>query len=76
MSILFFFTNYQSISSRSLQEPWDQKEFEMKLIEYIVACAAPFDEVNKPEFQALLQYTHHSQHLYIFLRPPQLNARS
>ncbi|KIJ49910.1 hypothetical protein M422DRAFT_160513, partial [Sphaerobolus stellatus SS14] len=47
-------------ASMKNEEPWDQKEFEAKLTEYFVACAIPFDEVNQPEFQALLQYTHHS----------------
>ena len=28
-------------------------------MEWIVACDQPFDEVDKPEFQAMLNYAHH-----------------
>ncbi|KAK0454238.1 uncharacterized protein EV420DRAFT_1645133 [Desarmillaria tabescens] len=38
---------------------WDQKKFEWLLIEWIVACNQPFEEVEHPEFCRLLQYTHH-----------------
>ncbi|KAF5337795.1 hypothetical protein D9758_016284 [Tetrapyrgos nigripes] len=34
-------------------------KFEQLLAEWIVACDQPFDEVEKPEFRALLAYTHH-----------------
>ena len=44
----------------SLQGPWDQDEFERLLTEWIVACDQPFDEVEKPEFISLMEYTHRS----------------
>jgi hypothetical protein len=40
------------------QGPWDQEKFEQLLIEWIVACDQPFDEVEKPEFIALMNFTH------------------
>jgi hypothetical protein len=30
------------------------------MVEWIVACDQPFDEVEKPEFISMLQYAHHS----------------
>lgn len=41
------------------KSPWDPKEFERLLVEWIVACDQPFEEVERPEFIALLEYTHH-----------------
>ena len=41
------------------QEPWDQEKFEQLLAEWIVACDQPFEEVERPEFRALLIYVHH-----------------
>lgn len=41
------------------QGPWDQAKFEQLLTEWIVACDQPFEEVERPEFRALLTYTHH-----------------
>ncbi|KAK0437750.1 uncharacterized protein EV420DRAFT_1280417 [Desarmillaria tabescens] len=38
---------------------WDQAKFERLLLEWIVACDQPFEEVERPEFQSLLNYTHH-----------------
>ncbi|KAK0437090.1 uncharacterized protein EV420DRAFT_1487276 [Desarmillaria tabescens] len=38
---------------------WDQKKFETLLIEWIIACDQPFEEVKCPEFRRLLEYTHH-----------------
>ncbi|KAF8463579.1 hypothetical protein JB92DRAFT_3136431 [Gautieria morchelliformis] len=38
--------------------PWDQDKFKRLLVEWQVACDQPFGEVEKPEFQALLEYTH------------------
>lgn len=40
------------------QTPWDQSKFEQLLAEWQVACNQPFDEVEKPEFKALMEYTH------------------
>ncbi|KDR70575.1 hypothetical protein GALMADRAFT_144479 [Galerina marginata CBS 339.88] len=37
-------------------EPWDQEKFERLLIEGIVACDQPFDEVEKTEFIATMSY--------------------
>ncbi|KAJ8515669.1 hypothetical protein ONZ45_g6946 [Pleurotus djamor] len=39
--------------------PWDQDKFEELLAKWIIACDQPFDEVDKPEFRQLLEYTHH-----------------
>lgn len=44
---------------------WDQKKFETLLTEWIVACDQPFEEVNRPEFQELLEYTHFRPSLQI-----------
>jgi hypothetical protein len=32
-------------------------------MEWVVACDQPFDEVEKPEFIALMEYTHHGSSL-------------
>jgi hypothetical protein len=32
--------------------------FEQLLADWVVACDQPFDEVEKPEFRRLLEYTH------------------
>ncbi|SJL11777.1 uncharacterized protein ARMOST_15186 [Armillaria ostoyae] len=39
---------------------WDQAKFERLLLEWIVACDQPFEEVERPEFHELLEYTHHT----------------
>jgi hypothetical protein len=44
---------------------WNQEEFEKLLTRWIVACDQPFDEVEKPEFCCLLEYTHLRQSLHI-----------
>ncbi len=44
----------------SLQGPFDQNMFEKLLVEWIVACDQPFEEVERPELRRLLEYTHHS----------------
>lgn len=38
------------------QEPWNQDKFEQLLIEWMIACDQPFDEVEKPEFLAAMSY--------------------
>ena len=38
------------------KDPWNEKEFEELLTRWIVACDQPFDEVEKPEFIALMSY--------------------
>ncbi|KAH9160626.1 hypothetical protein EDB89DRAFT_871052 [Lactarius sanguifluus] len=38
--------------------PWDQEKFEQLLTEWIIACDQPFDEVEKPEFIAMMNATH------------------
>jgi len=40
----------------SSQLPWDQERFEQLLIEWVVACDQPFDEVEKPEFISMMEY--------------------
>lgn len=44
---------------------WDQETFERLLVEWMVACDQPFEEVNQPEFRRLLEYTHLRQSLHI-----------
>ncbi|KAF8219965.1 hypothetical protein L208DRAFT_785578 [Tricholoma matsutake] len=51
--------------------PWDQEKFEQHLAEWIVACYQPFDEVEKPEFVAMMNFTHHTGSP---LKIPQCNA--
>ncbi|KIJ35055.1 hypothetical protein M422DRAFT_181239, partial [Sphaerobolus stellatus SS14] len=41
------------------QTPWDQKEFEKLLVEWVIACDQPFEEVKRPELKSLLNYVHH-----------------
>ncbi|KAJ7730114.1 hypothetical protein DFH07DRAFT_756455, partial [Mycena maculata] len=41
---------------------WDQKTFERLLLEWLVACDQPFQEVERPEFRRLLKYVHHRSH--------------
>ncbi|KAF8804688.1 hypothetical protein BYT27DRAFT_7300619 [Phlegmacium glaucopus] len=38
--------------------PWDQEKFEQLLTEWIIACDQPFDEVEKPEFITMMNFTH------------------
>lgn len=47
------------LQSSTDQEPWDQEKFEQLLVEWIVACDQPFDEVEKPEFIDLMCYGRH-----------------
>ena len=47
------------------EQSWDQDTFERLLSEWIVACDQPFDEVEKPEFRQLLEYTHLRPSLHI-----------
>jgi hypothetical protein len=42
------------------QGPWDQEKFEQVLMEWIIACDQPFEEVERPEFIAMMNYTHHT----------------
>ena len=43
------------------QGPWDQEKFESLLMEWIIACDQPFDEVKKPEFVAMMNHMHHGR---------------
>ncbi|KAF8808966.1 hypothetical protein BYT27DRAFT_7285979 [Phlegmacium glaucopus] len=38
--------------------PWDQEKFEQLLTKWIIACNQPFDEVEKPEFITMMNFTH------------------
>jgi hypothetical protein len=42
------------------QGPWDQGKFERLLVEWLVACDQPFQEVDRAEFRSLLEHVHHS----------------
>jgi len=54
------------ISLHILQdEEWNQEEFEDLLAKWMVVCDQPFDEVDKPEFRHLLEYTHFRSSLNI-----------
>ncbi|KIK34025.1 hypothetical protein CY34DRAFT_18001 [Suillus luteus UH-Slu-Lm8-n1] len=37
---------------------WNQEKFEDLLAKWLVACDQPFEEVEKPEFKAFVEYTH------------------
>ena len=39
---------------------WDQENFEQLLASWLITCDQLFDEVEKPEFCKLLNYTHHT----------------
>ncbi|KAG6886442.1 hypothetical protein C0992_003932, partial [Termitomyces sp. T32_za158] len=41
-------------------EPWDQEKFEDLLVQWIVACDQPLDEVEKLEFINLMKYGCHA----------------
>jgi hypothetical protein len=42
------------------QGPWDQEKFEQVIMEWIIACDQPFEEVERPEFVAMMKYTRHT----------------
>lgn len=57
--IFFSFSPFYDIfliHSLFYQEPWNQEKFEQLLIEWMIACDQPFDEVEKPEFIAAMSY--------------------
>jgi hypothetical protein len=37
---------------------WNQDKFEDLLVKWLVACDQPLDKVEKPEFNAFIEYTH------------------
>lgn len=51
------------IIHRGPQGNFEQEVFNRLLAEWIVACDQPFDEVEKPEFIRLMEYTHHGSTL-------------
>jgi len=53
------------LSRFSQEQNWDQEKFEQLLADWIVVCDQPFDEVEKPEFRRLLEYTHLRPSLHI-----------
>jgi hypothetical protein len=42
------------------QGPWNQENFEQLVMEWVIACDQPFEEVERPEFIAMMNYTHHT----------------
>ncbi len=42
------------------QGPWDQEKFKQVLMEWVVACDQPFEEVERPEFIMMMNYTYHT----------------
>lgn len=63
MSFLLF-SKYSLLISAQ-KNNWDQAEFEKLLLEWMVACDQPFEEVERPEFRRLLEYTHLNSSLNI-----------
>ena len=59
-------STFYSLLFFSQKQNWDQEKFEQLLADWIIACDWPFDDVEKPEFQYLLKYTH----LWLFLWIP------
>ncbi|KAJ7149110.1 hypothetical protein C8R46DRAFT_1044381 [Mycena filopes] len=49
--------------ARKAQGNFDQEVFNNLLAEWMVACDQPFEEVEKPEFIRLMEYTHHGSTL-------------
>ncbi|KAJ7222091.1 hypothetical protein GGX14DRAFT_352574, partial [Mycena pura] len=41
------------------QGDWDPNVFQRLLVEWLVACDQPFQEVERPEFRRLLNYVYH-----------------
>lgn len=39
--------------------PFDAERMERLIVEWIVACDQPFDEVEKPEYIDMMNYAHH-----------------
>ncbi|KAF8808830.1 hypothetical protein BYT27DRAFT_7222707 [Phlegmacium glaucopus] len=62
---------YYILKDSQAAGPWDQERFEQCLVEWIIACDQPFDEVEKPEFVAMMNFTHHTGGP---LKIPQCNA--
>ncbi|KAF8179736.1 hypothetical protein K438DRAFT_1768768 [Mycena galopus ATCC 62051] len=50
---------FERASEKSAVGPWDQKEFERLLVEWLVASDQPFQEVERPQFRSLLEYVRH-----------------
>ncbi|KIL54477.1 hypothetical protein M378DRAFT_92476 [Amanita muscaria Koide BX008] len=46
----------QNAFNNQMAALWDQAEFEKFLTEWIIACDQPFDQVEHPAFQTLLNY--------------------
>jgi hypothetical protein len=42
------------------QGPWNQEKFEQALMEWVIACDQPFEEVERPEFITMMNYTYHT----------------
>ncbi|KAJ7867484.1 hypothetical protein B0H14DRAFT_3441698 [Mycena olivaceomarginata] len=49
--------------ARKVQGDFEQEVLNRLLAEWIIACDQPFDEVEKPEFIRLMEYTHHGSTL-------------
>ncbi|KAF5366386.1 hypothetical protein D9758_009749 [Tetrapyrgos nigripes] len=57
--------NIQDMFAKQAAAQQARSKFEELLIKWIAACDQPFSTVKDPEFQALLQYTHHGRTLNI-----------
>ena len=42
------------------QRPWDQEKFKQLVMEWVITCDQPFEEVEWPEFIVMMNYTHHT----------------
>ena len=51
--------------------PWNQEKFERLLTEWIVECDQPFEEVERPEFIAMMNA---ARHTYSPLKIPKREA--
>ncbi|KAF5360260.1 hypothetical protein D9758_009172 [Tetrapyrgos nigripes] len=57
--------NIQDMFAKQAAAQQARSKFEELLVKWIAACDQPFSTVEDPEFQALLQYTHHGRTLNI-----------
>lgn len=63
VQVYLFIILFRSCYSLRTQGNFEQEVFNRLLAEWIVACDQPFDEVEKPEFIRLMEYTHHGSTL-------------
>lgn len=57
--------NSSTYYNTSSKEPWNQKEFERKLAEWVAAEDIPFSAIEKPYFKSLLNFLYRASGLQI-----------